>query len=71
MDPMVSNIIERVSNEADFSAGRWNPDIFSIAEAARENDKDILSIHLFREELSLISYIAYLTLSCISIIKFK
>ncbi len=33
MDPMVLKIVDRVSNEADFSAGGWNFDIFGICSS--------------------------------------
>ncbi len=33
MDPMISKNVERVSNEADFSTGRWNLDIFGICRS--------------------------------------
>jgi Fur family peroxide stress response transcriptional regulator len=33
LDPMISKIVERVSNEADFSTGRWNLDIFGICSS--------------------------------------
>jgi Fur family peroxide stress response transcriptional regulator len=33
MDPMISKIVERVSNEADFVAEGWNFDIFGICRS--------------------------------------
>lgn len=30
IDPMISEIVDRMSNEADFSAGEWSFDIFGI-----------------------------------------
>lgn len=35
MDPMISKIIERISNDADFSTGRWNLDIFGICSSCK------------------------------------
>jgi Fe2+/Zn2+ uptake regulation proteins len=34
-DPMISEIVDRMSNEADFSAGEWNFDIFGICSNCR------------------------------------
>jgi Fur family transcriptional regulator, peroxide stress response regulator len=34
-DPMISEIVDRMSSEADFSAGEWNFDIFGICSNCR------------------------------------
>ena len=34
-DPVISEIVDRMSNEADFSAGEWNFDIFGICSNCR------------------------------------
>ncbi|WP_440945582.1 Fur family transcriptional regulator [Methanosarcina sp. T3] len=34
-DPMISEIVDRMSNEADFSAGEWNFDIFGICSSCK------------------------------------
>jgi Fur family peroxide stress response transcriptional regulator len=38
-DPMISEIVDRMSNEADFSAGGWNFNIFGICSNCRRKKK--------------------------------
>jgi Fur family peroxide stress response transcriptional regulator len=35
IDPIISEIVDRMSNEADFSAGGWNFNIFGICSNCR------------------------------------
>ncbi|WP_048180519.1 Fur family transcriptional regulator [Methanosarcina siciliae] len=34
-DPMISEIVDRMSNKADFSAGEWNFDVYGICSNCR------------------------------------
>jgi Fur family peroxide stress response transcriptional regulator len=40
IDPLISKMIERVSNEADFAAGGWNFDIFGICSSCSKKNMD-------------------------------
>jgi Fur family peroxide stress response transcriptional regulator len=45
-DPMVSEIVDRMSNEANFSSGGWNFNIFGICSNCRR--KKYMRLTLFK-----------------------